>query len=372
MSVAAIRPRRFPWFRYDGYTFSLGLTDGERAWLSGHSASRYDARAGRIVVTGGMAEQAETAYDKIETILEAAGLGWDDVTRIVENVTAAGIDRYPEAARVRERRLGDATPAVATVVVERLLRRDALVEVEVDAARGADGDAVHLPTIVPLTAGGAPVADDLAGQYRWCLQRAGARLAEGGMGLEHVVKVIEQSTPATAASYPGLAAIRHELLGPVHPAAAAVLASRLHAPGVLVALDVVASRQPKTAIDPGWPHHAELAISPAVRAGSALHLSGLSAVDPATGRELRRGDVVGQARVAYERVLQLLDAAGAGPEHLVTTIEYVALDGLPDYRGVAEVRRELLREPWPASTGAVCPSLPAGLVEVDATARLPG
>ncbi|MCF2526493.1 hypothetical protein [Yinghuangia soli] len=55
MAYEPIRPAEFPWFRYDGCTFSLGLMrklPGRRteAVLSGHSASEYDSEAGRTAV----------------------------------------------------------------------------------------------------------------------------------------------------------------------------------------------------------------------------------------------------------------------------------------------------------------------------------
>jgi enamine deaminase RidA (YjgF/YER057c/UK114 family) len=71
MTIRDIRPESFPWFRYEGYSFSLGLTDGTTAWLSGHSASEFDPETKHIVVRGGMADQAETAYAKIEAVLKA-------------------------------------------------------------------------------------------------------------------------------------------------------------------------------------------------------------------------------------------------------------------------------------------------------------
>ena len=52
-----------------------------------------------------------------------------------------------------------------------------------------------------------------------------------------------------------------------------------------------------------------------------------------------------------------LAAAGGGPQNLVKTIEYVTPAALECYRGVADVRSKLLREPWPASTGLVCEAL---------------
>ncbi len=139
MITTAVKPARFPWYRYDRYSFSLGVQRGDRTYLSGHTASEHDAGSGRMAVRGGMGEQARTAWAKIGAILEAAGQTLDDVVRVVEYVTEAGIERYAEAAAVREELLGSARPAVNTVLVKRLLRPEAFIEIEVTAGPEAAG-----------------------------------------------------------------------------------------------------------------------------------------------------------------------------------------------------------------------------------------
>lgn len=396
MSVSAIRPRDFPWFRYEGYTFSLGLQAGPEAWLSGHSASQYDPESGRIVVLGGMGEQTQIAYDKIAAILDAAGLSLADVTHLTENVTVTGIEAYAEAEQVRLSVLGEHRPVVSTVVVDRLLRPKALIEIEVHATAGGgeplrisdDGrwrhevvraepdGTVRLPTILPLDAAGEVVAEgDFRGQYTYCLTEAGRLLEAVGMGLGQVVTTYDYSTPDTRDEYGRCARPRRELLGGagVFPAAGGILMSRLHRPGVLVALEVTASRTPLEVINPGWTRYDTLTYSPGVRAGRTLFMSGFAALDPQTQLAVHAGDIVAQAEYTYNSVLAVLAAAGGGPEHLVSTIEYVCPDGLADYRGVAAVRQRMLRDPWPASTGAVCAALlrPEFLLEVFPTAVLP-
>ncbi len=386
MSFTDIRPAYFPWFRYSGYTFSLGLSDPDMgaAYLSGHSASRYDPQPGRIVVHGGMGEQAETAYDKVGVILEAARLGWADVTALVEYVTAAGLDSYGEAEEVRRRTFPGLAPVVRTVVVERLLRPAALIEIEVTAARTSEAlpgglragpdETVHLPSILPVDPAGVVVAEgDFAGQYRFCLERAADMLAAAGLGLSHVVKTVDYSTPATRAAYASGGRVRRELLGPVYPAAAGILTCRLPMPGALVGLEVTASHHPPAAVDPGWSRYETLTYSPAVRAGRTLHLSGFAALDRDSGQAVHPGNVAAQADAVYATVAEVLASAGLGPEHLVRTVEYVTAAGLPAYRKVAAVRQRRLRRPYPASTGLVCAGLlrPEFLLEVDATAVFP-
>ena len=86
MSFRAIEPASFPWYDYKGYTFSLGLVDGDSVINSGHSGSDFDPALGKAGIKGGMGEQAMTAYAKQEAILAAAGKSFSDVTRVVENI----------------------------------------------------------------------------------------------------------------------------------------------------------------------------------------------------------------------------------------------------------------------------------------------
>ena len=378
-----ILPGDFPWFDYSRYTFSLGVTNGQHAYLSGHSASRYDPDAGGIVVTGGMEEQARTAYAKIERILEAAGRTFADVVRVVENVTLDGAGSYAEAEAVRAEVFGEHRPAVTTMIVDRLLRPAAWIEIEVTAgppgdalasdrpaqarARRSDG-VVHLSSILPLDVGGEVVAPgDLVGQTHAIYERAGEVLAAMGLGWTNVVKTVDVVTPAALAAYKHTGRVRRDHLVPDYPAATGVLMERLAHLEALIQVDFTASVHEPQAVNPGWERYRKLTYSPAVRAGGLLFMSGQAALDPPTEQALHTGDVAAQAEYTYTNILTVLRTAGLGPEHLVKTIEYVTPAGLPRYREVAEVRRQLLREPWPASTGIVCAALlrPEFEIEID-------
>lgn len=386
MTVPAIRPAHFPYFPYEGFTFSLGRDDGEHAWLSGHSGATWDPGQQKMTVGGSMGAQSAIMYEKIGAILAASGLGFHDVVHVVENVTLAGLDSYPEAEEVRRKVFGDADPALTTVIVDRLVRRAALIEVQVTAHRGGGstvaagpssrwrrsalteaGGVVHLPTLLPVGEDGEIVAPgDLRGQYRYCLERAGELLATVGLSLANVVKTVDYSTPATRDVYPKTHRPRRELLGPVYPAAAGILMSRLPVSGALVALDVTASRETLTLVNPGWERYHTLSYSPGVRAGRLLFMSGFAALDMETQAAVHPGDLAGQAEHTYGSILELLGHVAAGPQDLVETIEYVTPEALGDYRAVAEVRGRLLSPPWPASVGAVCGGLlrPEFMLEV--------
>ena len=389
MTPAAIRPDRFPWFDYSRYSFSLGLSLGpDRATLSGHSASAYDPERARIVVDGGMACQTRTAYRKIGRILRAAGLGFEDVVRVVENVTVAGIDHYAAAEAVRGEVFGPHRPAVNTVVVHRLLRPAALIEIEVTADRGGGsgcggegsgreayaaarsaGEVVYLSTVLPYNQSGVLVGEgDPEAQVRQIFRNADRVLDACGLRMSNVVKTLEMIRPEALDGYRYTGRPRREFLGPVYPGAAGILQDRVVPDDrVLISYDFTASRAPAVSVNPRWDRYRKLTYSPAVRSGDMLFMSGQAALDPETGRALFPGDVAAQAEYTYSNILKVLDAADMEPRNLIKTIEYVTPQGLTGYRDVAGVRRRLLTEPWPASTGALCHSLlrKEFLIEID-------
>jgi enamine deaminase RidA (YjgF/YER057c/UK114 family) len=380
LNPLAIRPKHFPWFDYSRYSFSLGVSAGDRVYLSGHTASEYDPDAKRIVVKGGMTEQVRTAYKKIATILDAAGLTLGDVTRVVEYLRPEGIERYAEAAAVREEVFGPSMPTVNTVPVKSLLRPEAFIEIEVTAAGAGQASAtrdsagvVFLPTVQPIDADWRIIgAGDVVAQTRAIFEKARRMLAALGLGFDRVVKTVDYLTPAALADYKLTGRVRREFLGPVFPGAAGILMPRMVHPEALIQYDFIATRDQPVVVNPGWDRYKKLTYSPGVRAGKLLFLSGQGSLDPATERVVHDGDIVAQAEYTYANILKVVEAAGGSARNLVKTIEYVTPAGLTRYREVAGVRVKLLQEPYPASTGLVCEALlrPEMQIEVDPFAVL--
>ncbi|WP_210286458.1 RidA family protein [Bradyrhizobium sp. IAR9] len=375
MTITPIHPDRFPWYDYKRYSFSLGLKTSAGTYLSGHTASEFEPATRRMVVRGGMAEQVRAVYAKVAAILEAGGLGYGDVARIVEYVRSEGIERYAEAAAVRRELFGAYQPVIDTVPVKSLLRPDAFIEIEVTAASapGAAPGAVFLPSIQPVDGQGNIVgAGDLVAQTNAVYDRAVRMLAALGLGPDRVVKVATYITPRGLPGYERAVRVRHERLGPVFPAAVDIVMPRLLHPKAIVQCDFIATRDMPVAVNPGWKRYDDLACSPAVRAGNLLYMSGQGSLDPTSGRVLHQADVVAQAECIYDKVLQLVRTAGGEPRHLIKTIEYVTPASLGRYRDVAGVRSRMLQEPPPASTGIISEALlhPGMQIDVDALAVL--
>jgi len=349
------------------YSFSLGIEASEAAWLSGQTAGVYNPDTRRIEVLGDAEAQAELCWQKIDAVLEAAESGAQPCSELVEYLTQGGLAQRNAIAK---RRPENRTASV--MVVESLLRPDALVEIEVVA--GSPPGLLRLPQILPLREDGAVVAPgDLQGQAEFVIEEAGRLLEAQGLALNQVVRTVEQTTAATRRDYRKTGKVRRRLLGPAFPASTGILSPALPHPEALIALEVWASEHPKQVINPGWPSFDALTFSPGVRAGSLLFISGSTAWDPDTGETLAPGDIGAQAEFVYETIGRICEAAGGSLENLVKTIEYVSPAGVAGYRDVSEVRRRLLGEPAPASTGVVVEGLLSSswLIEIEALAVLP-
>lgn len=390
--IVALKPTTFPWFDYQQYTFSLGVASGSKAFISGHTASTYDPANKRIVISGTPVEQVRVSYEKIAAILDAAGLTLSDVKRVVEYVAEHSLDHYAEMEAVRASVFGENRPAVNTVVVNQLLRPTAAMEIEVVASKeGSDPiridqhgraayanarameDVVYLSSITAVDDDGTVHGgDDLQAQTEFVFAKTKRTLEAAGLSMANIVKTVDYTTYETIKSYKYTGRVRKEYLTAAYPGSAGILLKRLQHPKALISLDVTASRHTPETVNPGWERYGKLTYSPAVKAGKMLFMSGQAALDPETETALFAGDVVAQAEYTYENIVKVLHAAGAGPENLVKTIEYVTPAGLSAYRGVAAVREKVLKLPYPASTGCVCNLLlrPEFEIEVDPLAVL--
>jgi enamine deaminase RidA (YjgF/YER057c/UK114 family) len=392
VKLQAIEPHPYPWFPYKGFTFCLGLQRDGVAWTSGQSGAQFDAEVGRMVIRGSMADQLQLSYTKLLAVLAEAGFGPEDVVHLTENVTSAGVDSYDDVIAARRSIFGSHQPTVTTVVVDRLVRGKALVELELHAVPGGgsalatpregiaptpvreghDGT-IHFPSLIPVDAEGRVVHPfDPEEQYRYCVERALELIRACGLTPEHVVACHEYITEAAVQSAGKFAAMRMDSFGP-ETVGGTVVMDRLLLDGVTLSLDFTLSRLPKTVIDPGWARYADEPYVPAIRVGRSVYFSAISALDRNTGSLIGEGELGTQAEELYRQIVDLLAYCELGPEDLRSTIEFCAKDEIANYKVVAGHRKNLLAPPWPTSTGDLCTGfLTAGaLIQTAAIADIP-
>ena len=88
--------------------------------------------AGNDVHVGDMAAQIRSCYEQVDLALRSQGLGWDDVAHLYTFTTDMGAYMREEKAVV-EQFFAGRPPASTLVEVNRLVKREWLVEVQADA-----------------------------------------------------------------------------------------------------------------------------------------------------------------------------------------------------------------------------------------------
>lgn len=109
--------------------------------------------------------------------------------------------------------------------------------------------------------------------------------------------------------------------------------------------------------------------SPAIVAsGTIAYISGQGPVDPETG-ELQLGSFAQQAKLTFDNVTTLLEAAGTSWKNVVKVGVFLA--DLKDFGEMNDIYKAYLTEPYPART-TVQAGLPTDmLIEVDCMAIIP-
>jgi 2-iminobutanoate/2-iminopropanoate deaminase len=108
--------------------------------------------------------------------------------------------------------------------------------------------------------------------------------------------------------------------------------------------------------------------SPAIRAGNLLFLSGQIAIDPATGAVVD-GGIELQTEQVMRNIAALLEAAGAGFQHVVRTTVYLADMG--EFAAMNAVYAMFVVDPPPARATVEVARLPRDVrVEIDVIAVL--
>jgi len=110
------------------------------------------------------------------------------------------------------------------------------------------------------------------------------------------------------------------------------------------------------------------AYSPAIRAGNLLFVSGQVPMNPATGN-LVDGDITAQTEQVMRNLSALLNAAGAGFQHVVKTTVFLA--DMNDFAAMNAVYSKYMADPPPARATVQVARLPRDVkVEIDLIAVL--
>ena len=117
---------------FEPFALSQAIAVGDWIFVSGQAA--IDGQ-GEVVGAGDFRLQAETAFDNLRAVLEAAGSGLGDVVKVTIFMT--DMQYFPEVVELRRRYFLAPYPADSIVQVSALAMPQLMFEIEAIARRGA-------------------------------------------------------------------------------------------------------------------------------------------------------------------------------------------------------------------------------------------
>lgn len=335
---------------------------------------------GAVVAEGDAGGQTRWILTRMRDLLAAAGSSLDQVVAATVYLRSASDFQTMNSAY---RPFWPADPPTRTTVIAGLVPAGALVEIAAIAVpSGAErvvvhpdgwarspnpysyairtGDTVFLSGLVPRRGrDNSAVAGDIRVQTQTVLDNAAELLGAAGLSTADIVASRVYLTDP--AQFSGMNETYRGHFPRGFPARATVTCG-LAGPDFMVEMTFTASTASRRVI--GQPPSG-VPISPAVRSGRRLYLSGMLGNTPQAG-----GDVRAQTRETLSRIQATLAAAGASPDDVVESVVYLKEPVLSE--GVDDVYRSFFRQAFPARTIVGAPLVVEdGLVEIMVTAVAP-
>jgi 2-iminobutanoate/2-iminopropanoate deaminase len=350
--------------------YSRAVRSGGFIYLSGTLAQD---EHGAIVGKGDIGAQTRRTLERMQEVLAAAGSSLAQVASVTVYLRSAADFQAMNAAY---KPFWPHDPPTRTTVITDLVLPDALIEITMIAVpTGAErtvilpegwvpslnpysyaiksGDTVFLSGLVSRNGrDNAVVPGDVGTQTRTVLRNAAEILLAAGLSRDHIVSA--RVYLPDASDFAAMNAAYRESFANGFPARATVKAG-LAGPGFSVEITFTASAAPRTIV--GTPP-AGVPISPAVRAGNLLYLSGALGNTPETA-----GDPGAQTRETLARIRRTLEAAGASPGDIVEGMVY--LKDVAYFGAMNEHYRAFFGSAFPARTTVGAPLVvDDGLVEI--------
>jgi len=359
--------------------YSPAVKAGSLIYLSGTLAQ--DA-AGAIVGKGDIAAQTRRVIERMHEILTLSGSSLEQVVAVTVYLRNAGDFAAMNDAYKAHWPLN---PPTRTTVIANLVLPDALVEMSMIAVPlGAERTVIHPagwmrspnPYSYAIRSGemlflsglvsrngrdNSVVTGDITKQTRVVMDNAGELLEAAGMTHANVVSA--RVFLPDASVFQQMNEAYRSYFSSAPPPARATVKVGLAGSQYAVEITMVASSAPREAIGAGRPANPNL--SPAIRAGRMVYVSGMLGNTPET-----KSDTAAQTRETLARIGTTLAAAGCSPSDVVDGLVY--LTDIRDFAAMNEQYRGFFGRDFPARTtvqaGLVAPD---GLVEIMLTAVTP-
>ena len=242
--------------RYGALTYVPGVIAGDMLWTSGFVGNEeVDGQASFPQDTG---RQMGLTYEIVGSVLEAGGAASSDVVKTLEYISPQAWLQYEDgAADSRQAFFKGEFPANTGITVNRLLRPEGHVEVEVVAVLSGNREEIQVPgweasygaaTQVPgvkkgrmlqlsaqsgvdHTTASVVAPFDIVAQAEQAYGNLARVLSEGGYSMDDVVNTIEWVPPNGLSTYRRVGEVRRKFFGDSFPSATGVSMHRIRRPG---------------------------------------------------------------------------------------------------------------------------------------------
>ncbi len=386
------------WQLYDRPASSLAVKKGDLLFISGQAG--VDPATGKVVGQGDIVAQTHKAYENAAAVLEAAGASFDDVVKTNEFITT--LENYKGTADIRREYLTGGLPASTGIIVREHSRPGVLIEIEfiVSLDKSSPKEVINPGwdffsryTFSPgvrkgnllftsgFTAGEYDsttdtmfARDDMVYQTNFIYDKLNAILeAAGASFAEDVVQTVDYIT--TRKDYRATGDTRRKHFRELIPASTAIVIQKLLLEPAYNEIDLMAVYgSKKELIYPNWPGRdfSKFSFAPGVKKGNMVVISGQTAsqIDPSTGEVVIKGDVEEQTRAIYQKIKDILEAAGGSLRDLVRVTQY--LTRAEDSLAAAKARQEFFGDDFPTVNEVVVNGIfgPNPIIEVDGYAIL--
>jgi enamine deaminase RidA (YjgF/YER057c/UK114 family) len=401
--IVQVSPEKFPWLDLNRYSFSMGCMKGDFLVIAGQTASCFYPEEGHIRCKGDVVEQTKLAWEKIGTVLDAAGMTYDNIVKTVDYIDPTALPKYKGTAEVRRQYLGDSPVAATGIISHDILRPDALIEInavavkgkkEIVFPKGPDFEHYKGVTYTPGVKVGnkiwlagtigserdvtgkrvhpAETAEQLKLSYRemdQVLKAAGAEPSD-------VLYAVDYVSAHAGLHYSEVDKARQSYFKGTYPATADVIVNRLLSSNAHVETEMTAVtgvQREEFRIKSWDKSYDQITSSQALKMGNIIYFSVQASIDHTTGESLSFNyDVVEQGRQAYRNLAKLCAEGGITMDDILYTVEFLPPNALDAYKGIGKVRKEFFGDRFPAATGMVMHGLrrPEQLIEVLAVAAV--
>ena len=135
------------WERYRTLTYWPGFfVDDHWFWLSGATGRAYDSKTGTESYPEGVEEQTRVTWtEKLGEVLRVAGVDPSTVVRNFDYIDPACLQDYPRTWDVRREVFKGNKIAGTSLVVHRMLGKEAMLEIDAICYLGADKEVITVP-----------------------------------------------------------------------------------------------------------------------------------------------------------------------------------------------------------------------------------